>query len=120
MPRRGYATGPYGIEKKTEKAMHACAAFPKGKSGSVWKCQTDIDVESQDAADKRRICHTAYKLCKDDTVYNQRTGCGDLSGWISGKTYKNSLKKRECKDVIDCILYDPAGKIWGTSDGKSG
>ena len=22
-------------EKKTEKAMHACAAFPKGKSGSV-------------------------------------------------------------------------------------
>ena len=23
------------LEKKTEKAMHACAAFPKGKSGSV-------------------------------------------------------------------------------------
>ena len=23
------------LKKKTEKAMHACAAFPKGKSGSV-------------------------------------------------------------------------------------
>ena len=33
--RRVWCRTEYGIEKKTEKAMHACAAFPKGKSGSV-------------------------------------------------------------------------------------